>query len=175
VILQLVHLLRFLLRSFGIEFYKREKEVDRNDTYDPDKYQKYIDRPQYSDDMKLINFYFIEESEMSGSFGFKISGVAKLLSHKNIVFDLKEIVENNKYKTPPFKNYEMFFEGFIMFLAWRRVNGDDSEYRFKDYLIKLEENKKFSNKLKGMSGTDSTRINIYKFFRELHKKQTDKQ
>lgn len=58
----------------------------------------------------------------------------------------------------------MFINGFIMFLARKRVSGDSSEYDFNDFLNKLYDDKKFYKKLITMSGNDSTRKNIFNFF-----------
>jgi hypothetical protein len=53
-----------------------------------------------------------------------------------------------------------------MYLASKRVHGDDGEYKFQTYIDKLKSDKKFFTKLQGMAGNDSTRKNIYNFFRK---------
>ena len=66
--------------------------------------------------------------------------------------------------------YDTFLEGFVMFLSWRRVNGDTGEYKFKTYLDELKKDSKFFKKLQGMSWADSTRKNVYKWFMNTNKR-----
>jgi len=115
-------------------------------------------------DSCLLRNYFISESEGCGDFTFGLNGISILFSHKNIINDFREILSLNSHEQP-FKNYSKFVEGFIMMLAYLRVSGNDSEIKFDTYLDKLKSDKKFFTKLQGMSWTDSTRKNIYKWFR----------
>lgn len=97
-----------------------------------------------------------------------MSAHSELFSRKNVINDIKEIIKNNDYYlTQPFKNYNKFLEGFCLYLSYLRLKGDEDEHKFETYLNKLYENKSFFKKLQGMSGTDSTRKNIFKFFRTL--------
>lgn len=149
----------FLDRGFRL-LLKEKFNIELSDKYGPDHKRK-------NSDFHFLRNYFINESESCGDYTFGLYGTSKLFSHKNVINDFREILSLNTYEEP-FKNYRRFVEGFVMFLAYRRVIvGDDSEIKFKTYLDKLEADKKFFNKLQGMSWTDSTRKNVYKFFRDI--------
>ena len=140
-----------LLSKFGIDLYKNDNE-------------SYLDRKYNKSDIDVLDYYFRNERESVDYFKFDLDDVSKLFSNKQIVNDLKQIVKINKYKDELFNNYDMFINGFIMFLARKRVSGDSSEYDFNDFLNKLYDDKKFYKKLITMSGSDSTRKNIFNFF-----------
>lgn len=140
-----------LLSKFGIDLYKNDNE-------------SYLDRKYNKSDIDVLDYYFRNERESVDYFKFDLDDVSKLFSNKQIVNDLKQIVKINKYKDELFNNYDMFINGFIMFLARKRVSGDSSEYDFNDFLNKLYDDKKFYKKLITMSGNDSTRKNIFNFF-----------
>jgi hypothetical protein len=144
---------RLLLhKKFGIDIY-----FYTNTEYDNRKRDK--------EDMSVLKYYTRKDQDFCDAFAFSLADFKKLFSNPNIINDLKDLIKANDYRIAPFRNYEMFIQGFARFLSWRRVNGDDGEHKFEAYLAKLKENKSFFKKLGGMSGTDSTRINIYKFFR----------
>ena len=147
---------RLLLYSkFGIELYN----------YTSAGYNKRIrDRA----DLSVIDHYFVDESEMSSAFKTSYEGVNTLLSQKNIINDIKAVIKSNDYLTAPFENYRLFIEGFAMYLAYLRYKGITKEYNIDYFLTKLYENKAFYKKLIGMSGNDSTRKNIYNFYRNLN-------
>ena len=140
----------FVHSKFGIDFYT---------------WKEWDDRTRNKKDIDVLEYYFIKERDFCGYFKFNIDEVAILFSRKNIVNDIREIIKCNNYLTPPFNNYEDFLSGFIMYMTENRVNGDDDEYKFQTYLDKLYADKKFFKKLQGMSGNESTRKNIYYFFR----------
>lgn len=145
---------RLLLhKKFGVELYSF-KNIEYND------------RTRYKDDMSVITRYTRSEHDFCDAFAFDLGELKILFGQHNIIGDLKDLIQANNYLKAPFNNYDMFLNGFAMFLAWRRVKGDNSEIKFQTYLDKLQANTKFFKKLQGMSGTDSTRINIYKFFRD---------
>ena len=131
---------------------------------------EYNDRKRDKQDMDIIQHYTRREQSYCDAFAFSLGQFKILFENPNIINDLKDLIKANDYRTSPFNNYNMFLQGFAMFLAWRRVGGDNSEHKFETYLEKLKANKKFFKKLPGMSGTDSTRINIYNFFREPYAK-----
>ncbi len=145
----------FLYSKFGIEIYRRPSHV------------KYESRTRYTDDVDIINYYFINESEMSGDFKTSYAGVRILMGNENIVNDLKAIIDGNNYLESPFRNYEKFLQGFAMYLAFLRYKGNNTPYQFEYFLEKLYADKTFFKKLQGMSWTDSTRKNIYHFYRDL--------
>ena len=68
-----------------------------------------------------------------------------------------------------FPHYDTFFEGFIRFLSRRRLANDLTDHEFSHYLDLLKADAKFFKKLQGMSWTDSTRQNVYKFFNKIEK------
>lgn len=138
-----------LFKKFGIKLYS---------------YKDWSTRTQNRKDFDILFKYFRNEREFSDAFAFKLSELRLLMGSERIVDDIKELIKSNIYLEPPFKNYEMFFDGFAMFLSRKRVNGDMSEYKFETYLEKLKADTKFFKKLQGMSGTDSTRKNIFEFF-----------
>lgn len=140
-----------LLSKFGIDLYKNDNK-------------SYIDRKYNKDDIYVLDYYFRNERESVDYFKFDLFDLSKLFSNKQIVNDLKQIVKINKYKDELFNNYDMFINGFIMFLARKRVSGDSGEYDFNYFLNKLYDDKKFYKKLITMSGSDSTRKNIFNFF-----------
>ena len=152
----------FLYSKFGIKFYNHRGYDD---------YQLGIKRERNEDDINVLDKYFVRERDYAGYFKLDIDELAVLFSRKNIVNDIKEIINSNNYLEKPFNNYEDFLHGFIMFMTEMRIKGDDGEYKFQTYLDKLYEDKKFFKKLQGMCGNDSTRKNIYYFFREKPEKE----
>jgi hypothetical protein len=145
-----------LFTKFGIEFYKYDYK-------DPNWYEN---RARLSEDLDIIDNYFILEYDYSADFKTTYQGVRILFSNENIVNDLKEIIKGNNYNKAPFKNYKFFLEGYARHLAYLRYTKDNEVYSFEYFLEELYKNKAFFKKLIGMSGNDSTRKNIYKFFRE---------
>lgn len=132
-----------------------------------DGYDTYQNREQYADDIRVLDHYFRDEHSYADYFKLGYTGVIKLMSNLNIVNDFRQIIRINKYKTEPFKNYHMFVEGYVRFLSRRRLEDDNNDHQFETYIELLEGDKTFYKKLQGMSGTDSTRQNIYKFFRDI--------
>lgn len=141
----------FMFTKFGIKFYQ---------------YTDYNDRIRDNDDMEVIDHYLREES-VAVYFKRRLPELYKLFMNDRIVDDFKEAIKINNYRTEPFKHYKLFKEGFVRFLARRRMKGDFSEHKFDTYLELLKADSKFFKKLQGMSGTDSTRINVYDFFRNI--------
>lgn len=119
---------------------------------------------------RILDYYFVRERDYAGYFKYDIEDLAILFSRQNIVNDIREII-NSKKSENPFRNYDDFLHGFIMFMSERRVNGDDGEYKFQTYLDKLYDDKKFFKKLQSMCGNDSTRKNIFYFFRGKPEKE----
>lgn len=149
-----------LLHSkFNIQFYDY-----KNSEYDK--------RTRENDDLRIIDRYFINESEMSADFKTTYQGVQILLSQENIINDIKSLIKGNDYRPAPFKNYSLFLEGYAMYLAYLRYKRNNQQYDFDFFLTKLYENKTFFKKLQGMSGNDSTRKNIYHFYRNLNLEPT---
>lgn len=130
-------------------------------------YDDYHTKTRERSDFEILHQYFRNQYEETADFSLPLDGIGVLLSQKNIIEDLKELIKSNDYlySTIPFKNFTLFLNGFAMFLSWRRVNGDNNEYKFQTYIDKLYEDNKFFKKLQGMSGNDSTRKNIYIFYR----------
>jgi len=151
----------FFDRGFRLLLHKKF-EIDIY-TYNSDEYKN---RKRDQDDMRVLLHYTRNERDFCHTFAFGLGDLKTVFENPNIINDLKDLIGANDYLIKPFKNYEMFLEGFAMFLAWRRALGDNDEYKFETYLNKLKANAKFFKKLQGMSGTDSTRINIFKFFRD---------
>tara|TARA_R110000796_G_scaffold248124_1_gene374529 strand:- start:8358 stop:9236 length:879 start_codon:yes stop_codon:yes gene_type:complete len=121
-------------------------------------------RKRDNTDFEILNYYFRSETKSVGYFPHNLDNIFRLFSHKNVVKDFRQITKINSYLEQPFNNYETFVFGFVMFLSWRRVSGDDGTYKFTDYLERLKQDK-FYKKLTNMSWTDSTRINVFNFFR----------
>ena len=156
----------FIYSKFGIYFYNYD------DAFDEKWVRKYTKEREY-DDVDVLDYYFRNENDSADYFKHSYENVSKLFSQKNIVNDIREIVNSNNYLESPFKNYDYYLKGFIMFLSWKRVLGDNSEYKFKTYLDKLYKDKTFFKKLQGMSRTDCTRKNVYNFYREKKKVKTE--
>jgi hypothetical protein len=148
----------FIQKKFGIDIYNGGD---------------YHTRTRRNPDFRALDYYFRRENKLACYWKLEFKDVVKLFSHKNVINDIREIVTINDYLEPPFTNYETFLNGYIMFLSWRRVSGDDGEYNFNDYLEILKQDK-FYKKLIKMSGTDSTRINVYNFFRRIHQENIKK-
>lgn len=119
-------------------------------------------------DMNALDHYFRNES-IAVYFKRRLPELFKLFGNERIVDDFKEILKIHDYEEAPFKNYDTFEEGFIRFLARRRLVDDFSEHKFETYIKLLEDDKKFFKKLQGMSGNDSTRKNVYEFFKNIEK------
>jgi len=152
------------------EFFDRGFRLFLHKKFEVDLYsftnKEYKDRTRDREDMSVIRYYTRNERDFCDAFAFRLGDFKTIFENPNIISDLKDLIKANDYLTKPFNNYDMFLNGFAMFLAWRRALKDDNEYKFETYLEKLKDNTKFFKKLQGMSGTDSTRINIYKFFRD---------
>jgi hypothetical protein len=151
--------------KFGIEFYVNEKQVDmEKEGYT----RKQSDKRWHNyNDMNIIDYYFKNENECSGSFYFSYDSILKILSNIHIIDDLKDIIKSYNYEHQPFPHYKTFLEGYCMFLANRRARLDETPYKFETYVNLLKEDNKFFKKLQGMSGNDSTRKNIFTWFRNL--------
>lgn len=132
------------------------------------KNSEYDKRTRDNDDLKIIDKYFVYEYEEASYFKTSFQGVNILLSQENIINDIKALIKGNDYLKSPFGNYSMFLEGFAMYLAYLRYKRNTKQYEFDFFLNKLYENKAFFKKLQGMSGNESTRKNIYKFYRDLN-------
>lgn len=151
---------RLLLnKKFGIDLYS---------------YTDYNTKTRDKDDFYVLHYFFRNERDFCEAFAFDLPELRKLLENPNIIEDIKELLKANDYLEKPFKNYDMFVNGYAMFLSWRRVVGDTSEHKFETYLNTLKSDAKFFKKLQGMSGNESTRKNIYEFFRAPYKKPEDK-
>jgi hypothetical protein len=146
----------FLKSKFNVELYYCK-------TYD--------ERVKYKDDIRILEEYFINEDETSGNFKYDYKHVARLFLNENLLGDFRDLLLNNNYLKQPFSNFHMFLEGYAKFLSWRRLNSDNTQYKFIDFLEILYRDKVFFKKLQGMSGNDSTRKNIYKFFRNTYTPQ----
>lgn len=153
---------RLLLYSkFNIEFYSYTNV-------------EYENRIRENHDIHIIDQYFIYEADYSADFKTSYQGVQILMSQPNIINDFKAILKGNDYLKAPFKNYSMFLDGYVRYLAYLRYKGYDKVLEFEDVLQMLYNDKKFFKKLQGMSWTDSTRKNIYHFFRNLKLEVNDK-
>lgn len=119
------------------------------------------------DDMSVLDEYFRDESKQACYFSHRLPQLFKLFMNVRIVDDFKEIVNCNAYDEMEFKHFDTFFEGFIRFLSRRRLVDDANDHKFETYLTLLKNDKKFFNKLQGMSWTDSSRQNVYSFFDKI--------
>jgi hypothetical protein len=146
----------FLYSKFGIILYEM-----------PTGGEEYHTRRRSKSDVNIIDHYFRRESEISDSYKTSYSGVRILMGNENIINDLKALIDGNDYLEKPFNNYGMFLRGFAMYLGYLRYEGNNKPYRFEYFLDKLYADKSFFKKLQGMSGTDSTRKNIFHFYRGL--------
>jgi len=140
----------FLSKKFGIDIY----------TYDDFK-SKLKER----NDFDILYMYFRNEREFCADFPFDLDELSVIMSREKIVEDIRHIIDCNNFLELPFHNYNTFLNGFIMFLSGRRIKNDMGEYKFEHYLELLKQDSKFFNKLKKMSWTDSTRKNVYSWFR----------
>jgi hypothetical protein len=171
--------------AFSLNMWKLQKHVMRNFSVDQffdrglrlflySKFNITLDiknsdnRKRYCSDVKVLEKYFqFETEEYCGD--LSLSELKLLFSHENIINDIKNIIESNDYLVMPFAHYDTFLEGFVMFLSWKRIHGDNSDYKFKTYLELLYKDTKFFKKLVNMSSNDSTRKNVYRFYRNLAK------
>ena len=119
------------------------------------------------DDMSVIDEYFKSESKGACYFNHRLPQLFMLFINVRIVDDFKEILKCNSYDEMEFKHFDTFFEGFIRFLSRRRLDNDINDHKFETYLELLKSDKKFFNKLQGMSWTDSSRQNVYNFFNKI--------
>lgn len=140
----------FLSKKFGIDIY----------TYDD-----YQSRLRERSDFNVLHKYFRYEHEFSEDFPFDLDELSVIMSRDKIVEDIKHIIDCNNFLELPFPHYDTFLDGFIMFLSGRRIKDDMGEYKFEHYLDLLKNDDKFFKKLKKMSWTDSTRKNVYTWFR----------
>lgn len=130
-------------------------------------------RLRYHDDIKVLDEYFRRECESVAYFNYNIDELFFLFKQENIIKDFKHILKSNDYDDTIkddeniFPHYDTFLQGYTRFLSRRRLIGDLSEYLFDTYLTMLKADKKFFNKLKGMSGNDSTRKNVFLFFDKI--------
>ena len=159
----------FLDRGFRLFIYSKFNIVlyDYNST-------SWKERTRNTKDKDILDKYFVSETNYAGYFKWGYDEISILFSNKQVVNDFRELLKGNDYLTEPFRNYEMFLEGYAMFISYLRVKGNEDRLYFQTFLDLLYEDKKFYKKLCGMSGTDSTRINIYKFFRNLDPKNYTK-
>lgn len=125
-------------------------------------------RNRSNDDISVLEYYFINEHDFSNAFKYDYKYVATLFLNKNIIGDFKDILNANNYLVAPFPHYNMFLNGYATFLSNKRLNHDNTDYKFEYFLNALYKDAKFFKKLKGMSGTDSTRKNIFDFYRNLN-------
>lgn len=160
---------KLLLKSkFDIEFYKFPDYKNNADWYEKRTHDK--------EDLDVLEHYFVHESEMTADFKYSYHHVGRLLSNPNVINDFRNIIKANDYKEKPFNNYHLFLNGYMYYLSLMRLKGDDRNIFTLDYFLeKLYADEKFFKKLQGMSGNDSTRKNIYKFFRELNLEQDGKE
>lgn len=150
----------FLDRGMRLFLYSKFNILLDNNDYDNKK--------RYCKDTNVLQKYFLHETE-EYLCDLPLNELKILFSNVNIINDIKNIIESNNYIVKPFAHYDTFLEGFVMFLSWRRILNDNSEYKFNTYLELLYKDTKFFKKLVGMSSNDSTRKNIYRFYRNLIK------
>lgn len=100
----------------------------------------------------------------------------KLISGKMIIKDIKQILSIKRYirEKEPWEHYHKFLDAFFRFLSRRRLYDDLIDYKFEDLLNRLYEDKKFFEKLKGMSWRDTTRQNIVKWFNKIEEELNKK-
>lgn len=148
----------FMDRGFRLFLYSKFNILfDQNDDYQS--------RTRKNTDLNELDLYFKKESYDYGIHKYDYSQLAVLFHNERIIEDIREIVKYNDYKEQPFKHYETFFRGFMMYLSERRLKGDMREHKFQTYIDLLQKDTKFYKKLQGMSWTDSTRKNVCKFYR----------
>lgn len=151
----------FMYKKFGIEFYSHKIHDSEGEPRKRDK-----------EDLWRLDKYFRKEWLESASYIWGFKALSLLLSNKKIIHDIREILKINDFKEKPFNNFDTFFEVYIVFLSARRIyderDGVVNDYPFEKYLNGLKEDKKFFKKFTGMSWTDSTRKNAYKWIREFH-------
>ena len=99
-----------------------------------------------------------------GNFYHSNADIYKLMKCECIVDDIRHIVAINDYLEQPFGNYRMFIEGYCRFTSYQRIIGNTSSLPFDFFVNELKNDKVLYKKLIGMSGNESTRKNIYKFF-----------
>jgi hypothetical protein len=117
--------------------------------------------------MYALDKYFREES-IADYYNYDLDELYILFKSEKVIDDFKEIVRVSNLEEKPFNNFDTFKDGFGRFLSRRRLKGDVSDHKFEDYLDKLKSDKLFK-KLPTMSGNDSTRKNVYEFFRNIEK------
>lgn len=119
----------------------------------------------HDNDMECLERYFSDE-RIAVYFKYDFIELYKIFSNEKIIDDFRQIIRINDYVEEPFGNFNEFKNGFIRFLARRRLIGDINEYTFEYFIDKLKTDK-FFKKLPNMSGNDSTRKNVYQFFTEI--------
>ena len=157
----------FLDRGFRL-FMKSKFDI----TFDSNG--EYRTRTREESDFYAIDYYFHGEYEICADFKYPVYAVVQLLGHERIVDDIKELLKSNDYMKQPFPHYQTFFYGFMMFLSRERLRGNMTKQTLEMYIERLKEDKKFFKKLQGMSWTDPTRKNIFKFFEKVEEELKEK-
>lgn len=153
-----------LYKKFNIEFYDYDKQSVREKT--GINYGMWNLRERDKCDIEALKYYFRYDSNFGEGVLF-VGDFGITLTNTKFIDDLREIIKSNDYLNPPFKNYGLFFYGFIKHISKLRRRGNTDEHKFETYLELLKTNKTFFKKLQGMCGNDSTRINVANFFNNL--------
>ena len=151
-------------------FFDRGMKLFYKSFYDIEFYQydTYDNKLRYFDDIKVINSYFQNETELFER-ALESDLVLRLMCNVRFIDDIRQILKINDYLKEPFGNYSMFIESYCRFISYMRINGVETDLNFEYYLEELKSDKKLFKKICSMSGTDSTRKNFYAFFKKYEK------
>lgn len=129
----------------------------------------YDNRMRNINDMDILKYYFMYDSDIWQDI-YTNDNLSILMKNERIISDIRNIININNYLIQPFGNYDMFIEGYCKFLSYQRIKNNISDLPFDFYVDELKKDNKFYKKLIGMSGNESTRKNIYNFFKKYETK-----
>jgi hypothetical protein len=131
----------------------------------------YAERIKYVTDLEMLSAYCKNERETVGYFNLDLIELHHLFNNKRIIDDLNElfIINNWSESSKEFTNQDDFIIGYAMFLSRERLNGNENDLPYEHFLTHFKKETKLFKKITNMSGNDSTRKNIYKFYNNCPK------
>jgi len=149
----------FLAKKFNINIYSYGRHLNNSG-------ELWNQRKKNKDDFSILEKYLSNETYTS-YFRLLYKDMKKIFINPQIINDLREIINANSYREEPFNNYHRFVDGYAMYLSRLRLKDDCKKQPFNHYLLLLEKDKKFLNKLQKMSWTDRTRQAVFDWFEKL--------
>lgn len=131
----------------------------------------YAERIKYVTDIEILSAYCKNERESVGYFNLDLIELRQLFNNKQIIDDLNELFTINNWvkSANEFHNQDDFILGYAMFLSRERLKNNENNLPYEYFLSCFKKNTKVFKKITNMSGTDSTRKNIYNFYENCPK------